>query len=141
MSVADALTFICKSYSHDPVAGFGPTGNTSQVDWFAPCTNPSVFRIMNWFYCLESLSFNSLNELVKTVLLAPDFNKTHLENFDASQEAQHLDGEAIQKSQQPLPFNTGDHWKEEEVKVPLPMPGISYKSEDDAPHIMLSLAY
>ena len=82
-SVADTPTFIHESHNRDPVAGFGPTCN-NPTDWFAPCPNPSVFRIMSWYYHSDSLSFNSLNELVRSVLPAPDFDKTHLQNFDAS---------------------------------------------------------
>ena len=34
-----------------------------------------------------------------------------------------------------------DHWKEEQVRVPLLLPRESYKSEDAAPHITLDVAH
>ena len=122
-SVADAPTFIRETFNRKPTAGFGPSGNTDHLEWFFPFHNPSVFCLMNWYHCSTSLLLQTLNGLVNNVILAPDFDQADFEGFEASQEAHRLDNESIQKHSQPLPFNSGDHWVEEDISVPLPLPG------------------
>ena len=74
------------------------------------------------------------------MILADDFDPTDLQDFDASQEAQHLDHNRLRntKSGPSLPFSTSDCWSKTDVSV-LPMMDIQYPSEVDASHVNIPM--
>jgi hypothetical protein len=80
---------------------------------------------MNWFYQTGSNTLHDLNSLVHDVILAPDFDADHLQNFSASSEAKQLDDKPM------CPVLDG--WHESSVKILLPKTGAKYAHEDDAP--------
>jgi hypothetical protein len=92
---------------------------------FAPYLTSTVYRLMNWFYQTSSKTINDLNDLVHDVILAPDFDSDHLQNFNASTEAKRLDDNPNCPS--------SDGWHESSVKLKLPKTGSKYASEDEAP--------
>ncbi|PPQ76749.1 hypothetical protein CVT24_012268 [Panaeolus cyanescens] len=50
----------------------------------SPYPNKTIELIMSWFYTSSNTkSLNDLNILIHNVLLSPDFNKRHLQDFDA----------------------------------------------------------
>ena len=104
---------------------FGPTGASSNP--FAPYLNATIYRLMNWFYQTGSKTLNDLNSLVHDVILAPDFDVDHLQNFSASSEAKRLDDNPMCLS--------SDAWHESSVKVQLPKTRAKYAFEDDAPQV------
>jgi hypothetical protein len=102
---------------------FGPTGASSNP--FAPYLNATVYRLMNWFYQTGSKTLNDLNSLVHDVILAPDFDADHLQNFSASSEAKRLDDNPMCPS--------SDDWHETSIKIRLPHT-ILTKGFDEASH-------
>ncbi|KAF9553020.1 hypothetical protein CPC08DRAFT_646147 [Agrocybe pediades] len=59
---------------------------------FAPFLNPSVFRLMMWFYNSSAIkSYGQLDSLVNNVILAPDFKQEHFVGFSAVREAKWMD--------------------------------------------------
>ncbi|KAK0467706.1 uncharacterized protein EV420DRAFT_1473561 [Desarmillaria tabescens] len=61
--------------------------NTEALDsgpWFALFMNPTICRLMHWFYSTTTKMLNDLNRLVQEVILAPDFSSSDLQNFDAN---------------------------------------------------------
>jgi Plavaka transposase len=92
---------------------------------FSPYLNATVYRLMNWFYHTGSKTLNTLNDLVHDVILAPDFDTNHLQNFSASSEAKRLDDNPM--------FPASDGWHETSVKIRLPKTRAKYANEDDAP--------
>ena len=101
--------------------GLAPTSSNP----FAPYLNATIYRLMNWFYQTGSKTLNDLNSLVHDVVLAPDFNTDHLQNFSASSEIKRLDDNPMCPS--------SDGWHESSVKLRLPKTKEKYAHEDDAP--------
>jgi hypothetical protein len=65
---------------------------------FAPFLNATVFCLMNWFYSSSNVkSVTELNELVNEVMLADDFDKAHLNGFNATRELKCLNEYEQQK--------------------------------------------
>jgi len=121
----DAPTFInttdcgyCKAEE-----AFGHMGTSSNP--FAPYLNATVYQLMNWFYQTGSKMLHDLNSLVHNVILAPDFDATHLQNFSASSKAKWLDNN--------LMCPPSDGWHKSSVKIQLPKTRAKYACEDNAP--------
>ncbi|KAG6870064.1 hypothetical protein C0992_001138, partial [Termitomyces sp. T32_za158] len=106
----------------DPLAGFGPTAKevveqpqvNAKAAFFYPFLNASVFRLMMWYYAAKSLTLATLDRLVYTVILAPDFTPSDFEGFSATQENRRLDDlpTASSSSEDPLPpWAASDIWK------------------------------
>ncbi|KAF8154664.1 hypothetical protein B0H34DRAFT_860496 [Crassisporium funariophilum] len=96
---------------------------------FAPFLNSTVFRLMNWFYSGGNVkSISELDQLVKEVLLADDFDRKHLKGFSATRELRRLDT-ADQKS----PFAKENGWTTSTIKIPLPCEHVKHNSEASAP--------
>ncbi|KAG6874437.1 hypothetical protein C0992_007737 [Termitomyces sp. T32_za158] len=147
--VADAPTFVREHVNEEPsnpLAGFGPTAkeigeqaNTSTTIFF-PFLNSSVFRLMSWFYSSKNLTLTTLDRLVHSVILAPDFKCEHFNGFSAIQENRRLDDTHIDtntsgsSSSLPSWFFT-DKWRSSAVCLPLPLTGQSYRSEKEVPTI------
>ncbi|KAF9555020.1 hypothetical protein CPC08DRAFT_643501 [Agrocybe pediades] len=109
---------------------------------FVPFLNATVFRLINWYYSGSNLKTqSSLDSLVKDVLLAEDFNPSHLKGFSAAKELRRLDKalEVIDDNgngdweDADTPLSGHDGWRNSTVKIPLPAEGHKYTSEDDAP--------
>jgi hypothetical protein len=82
---------------------------------------------MNWFYQTGSKTINDMNALVHDVILSPDFDTDHLQNFNASSEAKRLDDNPT--------CPASDGWNESSVKIRLPKTREKYTNEDDAPEV------
>jgi hypothetical protein len=100
---------------------------------------------MNWFYNgINTKSIADLNSLVHGVLLADDFDTSHLVNFSAARKLSHMDKTSESNhppsshqhdtnAMQP-PFFTSGAWKESSVILPLPKARVRC-AETDAPQL------
>ena len=105
---------------------------SSSGNLFAPFLNPTVFRLMNWFYnSFNMKSVDKLDRLVNDVVLAEDFNPSDLRGFRAARELNRLDA-ADGHSERPE-FSPKDGWIETSVKISLPAERNRNVSESDAP--------
>ncbi|KAG6884335.1 hypothetical protein C0992_006502, partial [Termitomyces sp. T32_za158] len=147
--VADAPTFvheILEGQALDPLAAFGPTAkeigaqSDESTSHFFPFLNASVFRLMSWFYSSKKLTLATLDRLVQSVILAPDFQPQHFEGFSAMQENRRLDDLHVSdtsiNSLLPSWFSS-DKWRKGSVKLPLPLTHKSYRSESNAPTLKI----
>ena len=102
-----------------PLQGLAPDIVDMDPDkrpFYAPFLNPTVFRIMEWFYnCSIMKSVSQLTSLVNDVLLAPDFNVMDLQDFNAIRELKRMD-----QSDDTAPFSGENGWFESSVKIWLP---------------------
>jgi hypothetical protein len=117
--------------------------------FFAPFRNPTVYRLMDWFNNSSiSKSLHDLNQLVKNVLLAPDFKPEELIGFSAIKENEMMDTyqesesrtNQVSDSVSPSPFEFDDTWIKGFVDIPLPCDGVQ-QSEDDAPKFRVEVYY
>ncbi|KAJ7789679.1 hypothetical protein B0H14DRAFT_2397257, partial [Mycena olivaceomarginata] len=67
---------------------------------------------------------------VHNVLLADDFDREALRDFDAAREAKRLD---VPDNELDSPFSAAAGWKQSSVSIPLPCAGVTFASEADAP--------
>ena len=109
---------------------------------FAPFLNATVFRLMNWFYSGSNMkSVAELQSLVDNVLLADDYDHTHLKNFSARSELRRLDSElGPQKDTGSLPFAHENGWKQSAVRIKLPAEKVN-QTEDSAPELEVPGVY
>jgi hypothetical protein len=121
-----------------------PPGDSETTPSYLPFKNISIFRLMNWFYNSSlTKSLSTLNNLVHKVLLAPDFDITDLNDFDAAKEARRLDdyhpssaghGEGTSGSTAEGNSKTlKDGWIETAVPISVPCDKVTHPSEADAP--------
>ncbi|KAG0708357.1 hypothetical protein DFH29DRAFT_780850, partial [Suillus ampliporus] len=94
--LCDALTFshIDGGVKHERPwrAGFGSSLDAVHQDHFTPFLNASTFRLMNWFYNSSlQKSIEDLRCLVDDVILADDFDREDLRDFNPTHEAKCLD--------------------------------------------------
>jgi hypothetical protein len=95
---------------------------------FAPFANATQFRVMDWLYGSPSgeMSNAAGDALIQNILLAPDFDPSHV-----------ADGFSIAKGEKMLDnaeFASEDGWHEATLQVPVPCTGHRFESEDAAPH-------
>ncbi len=112
------------------------------TNFFAPFRNPSIYRLMSWFYSSSNTkSITELNSLVKDVILAPDFKTEHFINFSTTKEQACMDvyKEASGAKENPSPFEFNDSWIKGKVEIPLPCDGFSFESEDQAPKFIVEV--
>lgn len=108
---------------------------------FAPFLNATVFRLMHWFYGPSDLkSVGELDRLVQDVLLAEDFNVTHLKDFSAKRELSRMDNETP-ASDHDSTFSQEHGWKNSTAKIPLPCENHQHASEDTAPVLEVPNVY
>ncbi|KAF9548000.1 hypothetical protein CPC08DRAFT_591470, partial [Agrocybe pediades] len=108
--------------------GLSRLASTAKTKIFGPFLNATVFRLMHWFYSGSNLKTQqSLDSLVKDVLLAEDFDVSHLKGFSAAKELRRLD------ESDESPISGQDGWKRSSVKIRLPAEKHQNMSEDDAP--------
>lgn len=92
-----------------------------------------------------------LNELVKNVILAPDFQQADLIGFGAKKENEVMDtyrehsstdtADSDGTSSSPSPFEFDDTWIKGSVEIPLPCDGVQQESEADAPKFVVEVYY
>lgn len=116
----------------NPARSFGQAftnGLSTVTDWFAPFLNPSVFKLMHWVYSGSHLkSHREINRLVDEVLLAPDFDREHLRDFNITREEKRLDKAIL--SEDGL---RSEGWRKSTISIPLPKEGAKHASMDDVP--------
>ena len=116
---------------------------TALKPFYAPFRNPTIYRLMDWFYnCSITKSLLDLNQLVKNVLLAPDFAQEDLKDFNATKENEVMDTYKEEpNSTSPSPFEFDDTWIKGSVEIPLPCDGVEQQSEADAPKFVVEVYY
>ncbi len=102
---------------------FGPRPQSSSHHC-APFANPTVLRLLKWFYDSDKKTLEDLDCLVYDVILQPDFSVSHCEDFSAAKEARRLDRPDVFQS---------DVWKEDSVEILLPQKDYAWSSEAEAP--------
>ena len=99
-----------------------------------------VFRLMNWFYSGSNMkSVAELQSLVNNVLLADDYDREHLKNFNARSEIRRLDTEPGNGSSS-IPFTHENGWKQLTVRIKLPAENVK-QTEDSAPELEVPDVY
>jgi hypothetical protein len=89
------------------------------MTFFVPFQNPSIYRLMFWFYSSSNTkSISELNSLVNGVILAPDFKPEHFISFSTTKEQARMDTyqEASSSTKNPSPFEFDDTWIKGTVK-------------------------
>ena len=98
--------------------------------YYTPFPTATHFRLIQWFYDgSPSKTLSALDDLVKNVLLAPDFKQDDLVGFRAAREAERLDHSRHTSSR----FSADDGWIESSVEITLPAEGVKHASEQLAP--------
>ncbi|GBE86159.1 hypothetical protein SCP_0900360 [Sparassis crispa] len=106
--------------------------------FFTPFLNVTTYRLMNWMYGPSDMkSISEIDSLVHNVLLADDFDPTHLQNFSTARELKRLDTHSNTSNA----FSADDVWVEGSVKIRLPKEHTRFKSEDEAPEFEVSGIY
>ncbi|KAJ7588691.1 hypothetical protein C8J56DRAFT_785328, partial [Mycena floridula] len=95
-----------------------PNFADSSPAW-APFENVTTFRIIDWSYNGGGNSLAGLDQLVHKVILAPDFDAAHLENFNSKRALETLKKYSASGSQQPF-FRASDGWLSGTVTLRLP---------------------
>ncbi|KAG6825451.1 hypothetical protein H0H92_003666 [Tricholoma furcatifolium] len=149
--VSDAPTFLIPdSEPRNPLSGFGPIDQdlvqqptTSNISFFYPFLNASVFRLMSWYYATKSLTLAALDRLVYTVIQAPDFSRCNFDDFNVARENQRLadspaDGTSkAGTSNSSAPWMDSDVWRKASISIPLPRTRMSFKTENTVPSMTI----
>jgi hypothetical protein len=92
----------------------------------APFPMVTHFHLIQWFYNDSPLkTLSPLDDLVKNVLLAPNFKQDDLVGFHAAHKAECLDHSHHMSSH----FSANDGWIESSVKITPPAEGVKHASE------------
>lgn len=114
---------------HNWWSGLGSSFSGAIDNIFTPFQNATTFRLMDWFYGgTSSKSIADLDSLVNNVILAEDFNTSHLADFSAKRELDRLDVYADHPD-----LSIKDGWNETSVFLRLPATHVKNRSEDTAP--------
>jgi hypothetical protein len=103
-----------------------------QEKYYKLFLSPAAFHLMTWFHngsISKSLSY--LDDLIKNVILVPNFKKEDLVDFHASHEVERLD--KFKSYGMQSRFSTEDGWVKMSVEIALPAEGVTNFSEDLAP--------
>ena len=86
--ICDPPTFQPNSTDSDPSSPRSlPFVHTVQENYFKPFMNATVWQLMSWFYKGSTQkSFNDLNTLIHNFILADDFDREDLQEFNAQRE-------------------------------------------------------
>lgn len=115
-----------------------PPMEIDEENW-GPFANESIFNLINWqLTCSNLKSAGETNRLVQEVIQHPSFDKSHLEGFDAGQNATRLDKWVPDDIGISL-ANASD-WKESTVKIRVPCDGVKC-AEDDSPEFAVHGVY
>jgi len=99
---------------------------------FAPLSNATSFRLLNWFYGGSSQKSQAdLASLVEDVLKSHDYSQEDVKNFKFNHETSLLDS----LDESTTPFTNENIWKTSTVKIPLPCEKTKFRSEADAPKL------
>jgi hypothetical protein len=113
--------------------------------FFAPFRNPSIYRLMAWFYSSSNTkSITELNSLVNDVILAPDFKPEDFIGFSTTKEQAVMDAHQEASSgpnEKSSPFEFDDTWIKGTVEISLPCDGFAFESEDEAPKFVVEVYY
>ena len=95
-----------------------------------PFRNITTLRFMSWFYSGKTgKSSADCQELVKNVILADDFDREHLRDFNIRRQLEEIDEyNPISET-----LTAQDGWREGSVEIPVPMEGCKYPSMQEAP--------
>lgn len=123
-------------------AGFGQNAIRAATDSvFYPFLNATSFRLMHWFYSGSSMkSLAELDRLVSDVILAQDFNREDLRDFNATRESKRLDDLASGPSLGDH-LSTSDGWHHADVSIQLPSERVRHDSEESAPEFKVPGLY
>jgi hypothetical protein len=98
-----------------------PDLSLQKDNFFAPFLNPTVFRLMNWFYSgSPTKSIAELQSLVDSVILAPDFRVSDLDGFSAKRELRRLDEGMNSNISTSTPFAHENGWRQSSIYIKLP---------------------
>ena len=99
-----------------------------------------TWHLINWFYNSSAQkSLADLDFLVKTMMLADDFNSKHLEDFDARCEMKHLDDSPPHDPSAMSP-TFSDGWHTMSISICLPCENIK-QAESAAPEFAVNGLY
>lgn len=102
-----------------------------------PFANPTIFRLMQWFYGHSNMkSVSDLDHLVKDILLADDFDQNHLRGFNAGRELKRLDDYGTGPG-----FVAEDGWDRLSVTLKLPCEKFKNRSEAEAREFVVEGVY
>jgi Plavaka transposase len=125
---------VSKSNQHPPLGpGIGDSHQDQNYPFHAPFRNPSVFRLVSWFYNGQILkSIGDLDTLVREVFKAPDFNLQDFTDFSAAREVKRLDDhQSSNRSGNNLAPSNG--WLKSTVDLCLPCERQNLMKESKAP--------
>jgi hypothetical protein len=98
-----------------------PDLSLQKDNFFALFLNPTVFRLMNWFYSgSPTKSIAELQSLVDSVILAPDFRVSDLDGFSAKRELRRLDEGMNSNISTSTPFAHENGWRQSSIYIKLP---------------------
>ena len=99
-------------------------------NYFAPSLNATTWRLINWFYnSSPQKSLHDLDCLVQDVILANDFDRDDLREFNTQHETKRLDNAPHDSSS---PLFTSDRWRTTSIPIQLPCEKVK-RPEDEAP--------
>ncbi|KAK1225782.1 hypothetical protein PQX77_011262 [Marasmius sp. AFHP31] len=162
----DASARVHKTMALSQNATPGQQKETPEAPPYAPLPNVSTFRLLQWAYESNGITEGSLDRLVHNVILQPDFDPSHFENFSAKRNLKKLDaplpssqGKTPENSTKPSlfhkkkttnpkpkasktpptpPFNFDDSvWHRGKISIPMPCVGHKHTSESDAPQLVI----
>ena len=125
------------------LAAAAPTG--SQNDSPTSSENPSEGLLLAWMTLGAGATPTGMNELVRNVILHPEFNPEELKGFDAVtalrrfDREHHTEPEKLDHEHCPEPekfLKTGDGWREGSVKIRVPCTRVK-QCEEEAPEFVV----
>ncbi|KAF8907025.1 hypothetical protein CPB84DRAFT_1675260 [Gymnopilus junonius] len=113
--------------------GSPTTSTQATLSPFAPLSNATSFRLLDWFYGgSRQKSQIELTSLVENVLRADDYSKEDAATFSFSHETALLDA-----ADSTSPFANETIWKRSTIKILLPCERHKFSSEDEAPKLRI----
>ncbi|KAJ3574499.1 hypothetical protein NP233_g1729 [Leucocoprinus birnbaumii] len=103
-------------------------------EFYAAFMNATTYRLMKWFSSSTTKSLSDLDNLVKDVLLPPDFDSKDLKGFSSEREGKRVDRETGIAAINSGVFIQQNGWKVSSVELKIPFEGVEYpQGEDSAP--------
>ncbi|KAI0281344.1 hypothetical protein BC826DRAFT_881208, partial [Russula brevipes] len=140
--VCDSANLAVGSFnsSINPLTVIGISQQTQEHPFYAPFPNPSVFRLMSWFYGGSAKkSLADLDSLVQDVINAPDFDPQSFSRFSATKEAKRLDTcDDSATPTQNATFLSTRGWLESSLQLSLPCEKTNFVTESKAPKFLVS---
>ncbi|KAF7790957.1 hypothetical protein EIP86_001916 [Pleurotus ostreatoroseus] len=118
----------------NPFLAFGRNAVATVSIWFAPLTNATSFRLLNWQYGSGTTKSDAaMRSLVQDVFNAPDFDLEDVRSFDPSRESRRLDEGRLSTD-----MLSASGFTEGSVSLSLPKTWHKFASEDAAPKVKVS---